>query len=155
ILSPAKFKLLQDAVYTACSKKIGVADAVVADPRACRFKPSTLQCRAGDGADCLTQTEVGVAEKIYSGPINSRGQRLFPSGVPLGSEPFWQRQIIGGMPAFAQGFLSYQAFDPPAGPSFKVTNYDFDKDPPRLGYGASIFSAATFNPSSGEIEFDG
>ncbi len=35
-----------------------------------------------------------------------------------------------------------------------VTNYDFDKDPPRLGYGAFIFNAATFNPSSGEIEFD-
>jgi hypothetical protein len=58
------------------------------------------------------------------------------------------------MPAFAQGFFSYQAFDPPAGPSFKVTNYDFDKDPPRLGYGAFIFNAATFNPSTGEIEFD-
>jgi hypothetical protein len=151
ILSPAKFKLLQDAVYTACSDKIGV----VADPRACRFKPSTLQCRAGDGADCLTQAEVGAAEKIYSGPISSSGQRLFPSGVPLGSEPFWQRWITGAMPAFAQGFFSYQAFDPPAGPSFKVSNYDFDKDPPRLAYAASILNAATFNPSSGEIEFDG
>jgi hypothetical protein len=154
ILSAAKVKLLQDAVYAACGEKIGVADAVVPDPRACRFKPSALQCRTGDGADCLTQAEVGVAEKIYSGPVNSRGQRLFPSGVPLSSEPFWPRWITRAMPAFAQGFFSYHAFDPPAGPSFKVTNYDFDKDPPRLGYGAFITNAATFNPSSGEIEFD-
>ena len=30
------------------------------------------------------------------------------------------------------------AFDPPAGPSYNVINYDFDKDPPRLAYAASI-----------------
>jgi hypothetical protein len=34
-----------------------------------------------------------------------------------------------------------------------VTDYDFDKDPPRLAYSASIINAATFNPSTGEIEF--
>jgi Tannase and feruloyl esterase len=161
ILSLAKGKLLQDAVYAACGEKVGVANPVIADPRACHFKPSTLQCRAGDGADCLTQAEVGVTEKIYSEPVNSRGQRLFPSGVPLGSEPFWLRWIIGtdrsqmpAMLALTQSFFSYWAFDPPAGPSFKVTNYDFDKDPPRLAYIASIINAATFNPSSGEVEFD-
>ena len=46
------------------------------------------------------------------------------------------------------------AFDPPAGPSYNVINYDFDKDPPRLAYAASITNAATYNPSTGEIEFD-
>jgi hypothetical protein len=157
ILSPAKAKLLQDAVYAACSEKIGVAAPVITDPRACHFKPSTLQCRAGDGADCLTQAEVGAAEKIYSEPVNSRAQRLYPSGVPLSSEPFWLLWITGSggpqMPVWAQSFFSYVAFDPPAGPSFKVTDYDFDKDPPRLAYSASIINAATFNPSSGEIEF--
>jgi Tannase and feruloyl esterase len=160
ILSPAKVKLLQEGVYTACGEKIGLANPVIADPRACHFKPSTLQCRADDGADCLTQAEVNLAEKIYSGPVNSRGQRLYPSGVPLGSEPFWLPYIIGtggpqmpAMQGLAQNFVSYLAFDPPAGPSFKVGNYDFDKDPPRLAYTASIINAATFNPSSGEIEF--
>jgi feruloyl esterase len=117
-----------------------------------------LQCRAGDGADCLTQAEVSAAEKIYGVPVNSSGQRLYPSGVPLGSEPFWQRYIIGpGAPpvlAGLQSFLGYMAFDPPAGPSFKATNYDFDRDPPRLAHLASIINAATFNPSRGEIEFD-
>ncbi len=158
ILSPAKAKLLQDAVYAACSEKIGLADPVVADPRACHFKPSTLQCRAGDGADCLTEAEVNVAEKIYGGPVNSRGQRLYPTGAPLSSEPFWPLWITGTgglrMPVWAQSFFSYVAFDPPAGPSFKMTNYDFDKDPPRLAYTASIINAATLNPGSGEIEFD-
>jgi Tannase and feruloyl esterase len=45
------------------------------------------------------------------------------------------------------------AFQPPAGPAFKVTDYDFNKDPSRLAYSASVLNVATFNPSSGEIEF--
>ena len=94
VFSPAKLNLLRNAVYAACGEKLGVADAIIADPRACHFKPSTLQCRAGDAADCLTQAEVAAAEKIYSGPVNSRGQRLFP-GVPPGSEPFWPARITG------------------------------------------------------------
>jgi hypothetical protein len=81
VLSPAKLNLIQDAVSAACSEKLGVVDSVVADPRACHFKPPTLLCRAGDSADCLTQAEVAATEKFYSGPVNSRGQRLFP-GVP-------------------------------------------------------------------------
>jgi hypothetical protein len=91
VLSPAKVKLLEHAVYEACGEKIGIKDSVIADPRACHFKPTVLQCRAGDAADCLTQAEVGAAEKIYGGPVNSRGQQLYPGGVPLGSEPFWSR----------------------------------------------------------------
>ena len=156
VFSQAKLSLLRNAVYAACGEKLGVADAVIADPRACHFKPSSLQCRASDGADCLTQAEVTAAEKIYSGPVNSRGQRLFP-GVPPGSEPFWPALITGtgggqALP-FAQSYFRYMAFDPPAGPSYNVINYDFDKDPPRLAYAASIANAATYNPSTGEIEF--
>jgi feruloyl esterase len=130
--------------------------SVVADPRACHFKPSALLCRAGKNADCLTQVEVAAIEKFYSGPVNSGGQRLFP-GVPLGSEPFWQLWITGtGGPqamTFAQNFFKYMAFEPPAGPSFNAADYDFDKDPPRLAYTASIVNAATFNPTTAEIEF--
>jgi hypothetical protein len=159
VLSPTKVKLLEHAVYEACGEKIGVKDPVIADPRACQFKPSVLQCRYGDAAECLTQAEVSTAEKIYGGPVNSRGQHLFPGGVPLGSEPFWPIWVTGtgGRPAvataLAQSFYRYMAFQPPAGPAFNVTDYDFDKDPPRLAYSASIFNVATFNPSSGEIEF--
>jgi len=157
VFSPNKLKLLQDAVYSACSENIGTAEPVVADPRACHFNPSTLQCRAGDGLDCLTQTEVAAAEKIYRGPVNSLGRKLFP-GAPVSSEPFWPLWITGtGGPqaiTFAQNFFRYVAFYPPAGPSFNVSDYDFDKDPPRLAGVASIANVATFNPTNGEIEFD-
>jgi hypothetical protein len=159
VLSPAKVKLLEHAVYRACSEKIGIKDAVIADPRTCSFRSSALLCRAGDAADCLTAEEVAAAEKIYSGPINSRGQHLYPGGVPPGSEPFWPFWVTGtdGTSAFmarrAQDFYRYYAFEPPPGPTFEVSDYDFDKDPPRLAHAASILNAATFNPNTGEMEF--
>jgi pimeloyl-ACP methyl ester carboxylesterase len=159
VLSLAKVKLLEHAVYEACGEKNGIKDSVIADPRACHFKPAVLQCRAGNAADCLTQAEVGAAEKIYGGPVNSRGQQLYPGGVPLGSEPFWplwvtgRGDIPGRMALFAQDFYRYLLFRPMASPDFKVMDYDFDRDPSRLGYFASIGNAATFNPDTGEIEF--
>ena len=159
VLSPAKVKLLEHAVNEACGEKIGVRDSVIADPRACHFKPSSLQCRAGDAAECLTLAEIGAAEKIYGGPVNSRGLELYPGGVPLGSEPFWPLWVTGqgdrpgSMALFARDFYRYMAFQPPAGPEFKVVDYDFDRDPSRLAYAASIGNAATFSPGTHEIEF--
>jgi hypothetical protein len=113
-----------------------------------------------DAADCLTTAEVDVADKIYAGPTNSRGQRLYPEGVPPGSEPFWARWVTGTdtkpsfMALFVQDGYRYLASQPPAGPLFKIADYDFDRDPPHLAYAASFINAATFNPANGAIEFD-
>ena len=57
------------------------------------------------------------------------------------------------MVLFAQDFYRYMVFQPPPGPNFNLTDYDFDKDPSRLAYAASIGNAATFNPDTGEVEF--
>jgi hypothetical protein len=83
---------------------------------------------------------VGTAEKIYGGPVNSRGQQLYPGGIPLGSEPFWPRWVTGTgdapaiMARIVQDFDRYLAFNPPAGPAFNVMDNNFDKDPSRLAY---------------------
>lgn len=159
VLSPTKVTLLGQAVYAACGEKIGMKESVIADPRSCHFKPSALQCRAADSADCLTPAEVEAAEKIYSDPVDSRGRQLFAGGMPLGSEPFWPRWVTGTgtgpaqQAVIADNFYKYMAFSPPAGPTFKITDYDFDKDPARLGYASSIINVATFDPNTGEMEF--
>jgi Tannase and feruloyl esterase len=156
VFAPSKLKLLQDAVYDACDARDGLKDGIISDPRRCDFKPSALQCRAADGVDCLTEAEVGVADKWYGGPLTSSGKRLYPGGVPFGSEPHWPRWLTGAgnapplMPLFAQDFLRFMAFEPAAGPSFRVTDFDFDKDPQRMGYTARMYNAATFDPDSGE-----
>jgi hypothetical protein len=58
------------------------------------------------------------------------------------------------MALFVQDGYRYLASQPPAGPLFKIEDYDFDRDPPRLAYAASFINAATFNPDNGAIEFD-
>jgi feruloyl esterase len=95
IFPASKVKLLGDAVYAACGEKNAVKEGIIAEPGACHFKPSVLQCRAGDAADCLTPEEVGVAEKWYRGPVDSRGRQLYPGGIPIGSEPHWPRWLTG------------------------------------------------------------
>ena len=105
VLSPGKVKLLEHAVYEACGEKIGINEPVIADPRACHFKPSVSQCRAGDAPYCLTPAEVGAAEKIYGGPVNSHGQLLYPGGVPCSV-----RSLSGqfGSPARVTGQLGWR-----------------------------------------------
>jgi feruloyl esterase len=153
IFPVAKVGLVRDAVYRACDGTDGLKDELVSDPRRCEFRPASLQCRAGDNAaDCLTAAEVGVLERWYAGPTNGRGERLYPGGIPLGSEPNWARWLTGTdaaaplMPAFAEGFLRYMAFEPDAGASYRVVDFDFDRDPPRLATMAEVYNAATFEP---------
>lgn len=152
ILTAAKAKLVEGAVYAACDEKDGLKDGQIADPRKCDFKPSTLVCKPGQNSECLTEAEAGVLEKWYAGPKDSRGRQLYPGGIPLGSEPFWPRWLTGTgtapalMPLFGQDFIRYMAFDPAAGSSFGLKDYDFDRDPPRLAAMARVYNAATFNP---------
>jgi hypothetical protein len=87
IFPASKVKLVQDAVDAACDDKDGVRDGIISDPRTCDFQPSSLQCKASNALDCLTEAEVGVLAKWYHGPVNSRGATLYPGGIPMGSEP--------------------------------------------------------------------
>lgn len=86
-LSDAKLRLLSDAVLARCGGSgSGLAsDPFVGDPKACRFDPAALMCRAGDRADCLTAAEVATARAFYSGPVSSKGRPLFYGWLP-GSE---------------------------------------------------------------------
>jgi hypothetical protein len=153
VFPASKLKLVQDAVYTSCDGKDGLEDGLISDPRRCEFKPASLQCKDGDAADCLTKSEIGVLEKWYGGAANSRGGRLYPGGIPLGSEPNWARWLTGAgnapplMPLFAQDFLRYMAFEPDGGLSYKVTDFDFDQDPARLATMAKVYNVATFDPA--------
>lgn len=144
ILTKAKVPLVRDAVARQC----GDADGLVADPAACGFKPASLLCKPGQGADCLNADEVRVLERWYAGPKNSRGEQLFPGGLPLGSEPYWPLWLTGMDPAggkliyaFGQDFLRYMAFQDDPGDRYRAADFDFDKDPPRLAFMATIYNA--------------
>src|SRR4029077_487357 len=78
--------------------------------------------------------------------------------IPFGSEPHRPRWLTStptasaSMPLFAQDFLRYMAFQPAAGPSLRVSDFDFDRDPQRLGAMAAIYNATTFDPSTGSTD---
>ena len=43
---------------------------------------------------CLTAAQIQVAEKIYQGPTDPQGRRLYPGGLPYGSELAWAVFVV-------------------------------------------------------------
>ncbi|WP_053221049.1 tannase/feruloyl esterase family alpha/beta hydrolase [Methylobacterium indicum] len=152
ILTTPRARLVTEAVAAACgAKEMG---GLVADPRHCTFKPSSLRCTGATSDTCLTEAEVGVLEKWYAGPTDASGRALYPGGIPLGSEAHWPRWLTGLgnapaiLPLFAADFLRYMAFWPSPGPGYRVTDFDFSADPARLAPQAQVYNAATYDPAS-------
>lgn len=156
ILTKAKVPLIRDAV----AKQCGDATGLVVDPAACTFKPASLICTAGQNSECLSAAEAEVVEKWYAGPKNSRGEQLFPGGLPKGSEPYWPLWVTGLEPAggkliysFGLDFLRYMAFQDDPGERYRAADFDFDKDPPRLAFMAAIYNA--MNPDLSKFKARG
>ena len=91
---------------------------------------------------------MGVLEKWYAGPRNSKGEQVYPGGLPKGSEPYWPVWLTGLEPAggkliysFGLDFLRYMAFQDDPGERYNIVDFDFDKDPPRLAFMAAIYTA--------------
>ena len=150
IFPHTKVGLVADAVSKAC----GDATGLVADPRRCSFQPASLRCTGNQDETCLTPAEVGVLERWYTGPKDSRGAQLYPGGIPVGSEHNWPLWLTGNgraapvLPNFAQNFLRYMAFEPDAGARYTVGQFDFDRDPARMADAATAYNAATFDPKT-------
>lgn len=86
VLDADKLALINRAVIARCDRLDGVADGVIADPRACRFDLASLRCAKAGADACLTAEEIAAARKIYAGPRDPRtGKAVYP-GYPFGSE---------------------------------------------------------------------
>lgn len=135
-----KVPVIGNAVLAACDGVDGLVDGQIDDPRRCAFAPDTLLCPHDDAPNCLTAPQVKALKKIYAGPTNSAGRRLFP-GLPLGGETVdhfgWDVWLIG-FPDFPpldlveqDQFLRYLAFRVDD-PNFDWTTFNFDTDPLRM-----------------------
>lgn len=131
-ISPAKIPAIADAVLAACDAQDGVKDGVINDPAACHFDPEVLLCKQADSS-CLTAPQVAALQKIYAGPKNSKGEKLFP-GLAVGGEKGlggWALWITGSAPgkslgyAFSTNFFANMVFDNAAW-DFKTLNFDGD-----------------------------
>ena len=141
ILDPKKLTLINQAVMKKCDKLDGLEDNLLQDPRGCDWQPREIACGGGSSGDtCLSAAEVGVVEKLYTGAVNAKGDRWY-FGLSRGSEYTWTPEFIGangrrgsridgpqsGMEEFTQ--LMPFFYDRPLGTP--VTDFDFDRDPPR------------------------
>ncbi len=86
IVPDSKLPMVTRAAVKACDSIDGVADGVISDPRECKFDPAQIQCRGGDGEECLTSEQVTAIRKMYAGPRDARtGVQVYP-GLTAGSE---------------------------------------------------------------------
>ena len=82
-ISPAKFTYATNAAIAACDANDGVVDGILDDPRTCNFSADTpaLICTAHGGtstdANCLTPAEATAIDKIWEGPRNTHGKKIW------------------------------------------------------------------------------
>lgn len=119
ILTSDKLAALHTAVIAACAGDDGTNDGIITDPRSCHFDPASNQCPSGvDTTSCLTAAQVQVVRDIYQGPQDPGGRRLYPGGLPMGSELSWAGFVVlvtpaNNAPVSSQSALVYSGLSLP------------------------------------------
>jgi feruloyl esterase len=126
--------IVEQAALKSCDPKVGL----MLDYRGCeqKFKVSSVECTAARTTNCLSAAEVAAMNRIYAGPVDAKGDHLYPGGYPLGSEwgmntatsvllPETSDQTV--TPAgFIDAWLQYFAFEKDIGTA-GVANEPFTK----------------------------
>jgi len=95
VLGPSQISLLHKAAIDQCDALDSLKDGQIADPRACKFKASSLICNSGhDAATCLTAEQAAVADRIYAPVRNPKTNELIYPGMAPGSEAQWPIVIL-------------------------------------------------------------
>src|SRR5436309_3835674 len=110
----SKLPAIARAVNAACDAQDGVADGILNDPRQCHFDPGTMLCKEGESGKCLTAGQVTTLKKLYEGPDDAKGRKIFPGYLPGAEEGpgGWETWITGPAPgksllfAFSGGYFS-------------------------------------------------
>jgi len=104
-LSPAKTKLITDAVYAKCDDLDGVRDGIIGNVKACNtaFDVKALRCPNGadSGDTCLSDAQLGAVAKItsdYKPGFAVAGMDTFPRWPLLEGALFRERSNWGQVP---------------------------------------------------------
>lgn len=125
-ISEGKLALLHKAAVNSCDALDGAKDGLVSLPLKCSFDPGVLQCKAGDGPNCLTESQVITARALYSGMARSNGQPIaIGYGDPVGSELAWGQQINNTRPTMIDDFFRYWVYNDP---KYDTSTFNFDHD---------------------------
>jgi len=117
-IPPAKLVAAQKSAIAACDANDGITDGIIDDPRTCHFSAKANICgRPGAPAapNCLTADEAAAVDKIWDGPRNKHGNRIW-FGLDRGSD----FSILDGPTPFALGVTQFEwnlidpSFAPPS-----------------------------------------
>ena len=165
LLAGADLKLVHAAAVSKCDLDDGVKDGLIGDPRHCKFDPHELVCKDGKHEQCLTQAQADAVVKVYDGPRNSKGERLYVGGAVRGSELNWLGEdgddgyIATGGPmapseSWPAAFFRFMTM-PPAGPRWQPGDFDFDRDYRRFGTGTQESLLNAGNPDLRKFKLAG
>lgn len=152
---PQDMQLVARKVLEKCDALDGLADGMVNNLPACQaaFDIRALQCSGAKDASCLSAPQVDALQKVFNGPVNSKGERLYSdwpwdagvgaSQIGFGSWRAWKLQgpiadlpIIGVLGAGSVGYIFSSPPRPVAGnpPALiqSLLDYNFDTDAPRI-----------------------
>ena len=105
-IPPAKLFAVQQSAIAACDMNDGVKDGIIDDPRTCHFDATANICgRAGAPAspNCLTAAEATAVNKIWDGPRNEKGNRIW---FPLDHGTDFS--ILNGPAPFQLGVVQFE-----------------------------------------------
>ncbi|TAJ93847.1 MAG: tannase/feruloyl esterase family alpha/beta hydrolase [Gammaproteobacteria bacterium] len=163
-VTAGKLTLIADRIMRHCDAVDGLVDGLIDDPRNCPLNVAEVVpiCQTGtDDDSCLTPAQAEAVQKVYDGPRDSRGRRIFHGFMP-GSEAVvtgrdgsvnsgWMNLIVSNGPdarpadfGLAQDTMRYLVFQPPR-PDWNYRDFDFDHDPELLERWSRLADATDIN----------
>ncbi|MEH0194192.1 tannase/feruloyl esterase family alpha/beta hydrolase [Caulobacter sp. CCNWLY153] len=142
-----KLDLVRKAALDRCDKDDGVKDGLIGNPAQCRFDPKVLQCKSGDGPDCLTKPELRALRTIYRGAKGPNGQ-IVMAGPAVGSEYEWAAWFGSPTSAGAGAAADYYRNMVYGDPTWDPTKFNFDRDYPA----ATERVGATLNATTPDLK---
>jgi len=78
-ISAAKLNQASASAVTACDANDGVTDGIIDDPRTCTFSAQANVCGTptAPASNCLTLQEADAIDRIWDGPRNPRGSKVW------------------------------------------------------------------------------
>ena len=132
IMSVDKLPLVYRAAVAACDKDDGIEDGLISSPQTCSFDPAVLECKGRTRETCLSGEELKVVQKLYTGAQPDSGFKILANGQWPGSELGWGGYLSGGNYEFGNEILRYLVFSVDPGPTYDVSQFDWDTDPQRM-----------------------
>jgi hypothetical protein len=104
-IAAAKLNQATASAIAACDANDGVTDGVLDDPRTCKFSAKANICGAATApmANCLTAAEADAIDRIWDGPRNPDGKRIW-FGLDRGTS----LPALNGTNPFFLGVIQFQ-----------------------------------------------